>query len=242
MGLPPTTIPPMTPQELITAQLSLLSEYGNDLRARSQPEYLYTAASLGAFGAVSWGVAAMSPTVYVSSDWWARPPIVAAAGIFVVAVSVLAKIWREHTNYGMVKAYRAAVANGLAAVPELKPLIAGTYTNRIAGRGAHVSGGMVILAGVSSIAFCLSVRGPTGDGQPHAASSSMAAGPTMSCVLLQQTDAARLMCPDHAAISPVTQPNVAPLTPGDGRPKHQMKGKPPPSTRCAASTGNASPP
>jgi hypothetical protein len=43
-------------QELL---LGLLHEIGAGMRLRTEPEHLYTAASIAGFGAVSWGIAAL---------------------------------------------------------------------------------------------------------------------------------------------------------------------------------------
>ena len=43
----------------VNLQSKLLSEISAELRSRRDPEHLYTAASVGAFGAVAWGVAAL---------------------------------------------------------------------------------------------------------------------------------------------------------------------------------------
>ena len=42
--------------------LALLPEIGSALRARSEPEHLYTAAALGGFGAVAWVSRPCNPT------------------------------------------------------------------------------------------------------------------------------------------------------------------------------------
>ena len=71
-------------------ELTWLEQLGADLRARTQAEYLYTAASVAAFGGVCWGVAAQQNRCL---------GYVAVLAIGLLAVAVWRKIWEDHKVY-----------------------------------------------------------------------------------------------------------------------------------------------
>ena len=75
-------------QKKFNVQLEWLKELGADLRARTQAEYLYTAAALALFGGVCWGVAALPKT-----GCWV------AIGVAAVAVLISWKIAADHETY-----------------------------------------------------------------------------------------------------------------------------------------------
>jgi len=79
------------------------------MRFRSDPEYLYAAASIAGSGAVAWGIAAL-PGDYPWAHW------VAAIGVIVAGTTVCIKIGREHREYERANAVRAATACKLAAL------------------------------------------------------------------------------------------------------------------------------
>lgn len=87
---------PSSPSDHKDLQLNLLTELSAALRGRSEPEHLYTAAALGGFGAVAWGVAALQPEKYLSKAIYQRPGGVAALGTLLVATAIVLKICREH--------------------------------------------------------------------------------------------------------------------------------------------------
>jgi hypothetical protein len=65
--------------------LFLLTEIAASMRARTEPEYVYTAAALAGFGALAWGVAALNPEKYNQRELYLRPAGLAAIGIFLIA-------------------------------------------------------------------------------------------------------------------------------------------------------------
>jgi len=77
---------PLDRQTLLIAVHQELSAY---MRFRSDPEYLYAAASIAGSGAVAWGIAAI-PGAYL----WAH--LVGAVGVIAAATTVCIKIDREH--------------------------------------------------------------------------------------------------------------------------------------------------
>jgi len=79
----------------LTYLIARLNEAGAELRSRRDPEYVYTAAAVGSFGAFAWGVAALaaariSPVI---------PGVTAAIGILFITIAVAAKTWREHLKH-----------------------------------------------------------------------------------------------------------------------------------------------
>jgi hypothetical protein len=75
--------------------MALLQEQGSALRARSEPEYLFTAAAVAGFGAIFGGIAAAKAT-----DWAA---LLAMLWVVVIATSVICKIMRENGKYEGLK-------------------------------------------------------------------------------------------------------------------------------------------
>ena len=95
---------PVSRQTILLAVHQELSAY---MRFRSDPEYLYAAASIAGSGAVAWGIAAI-PGIY----FWAH--IVAAFGVIAAGATVCIKIDREHREYEKANAARAQIARQLS--------------------------------------------------------------------------------------------------------------------------------
>jgi hypothetical protein len=81
---------PLTPEQE-KVQLEWLKEQGADLRARTQAEYLYTAAALAFYGGVCWGVGAVP-----------KSGLPVAIGILIVAVLISGKIAADHRTYSRI--------------------------------------------------------------------------------------------------------------------------------------------
>lgn len=94
-----------------TVLLAVHQELSAYMRFRSDPEYLYAAASIAGSGAVAWGIAAI-PGAYP----WAH--VVAAFGVIAAGATVCIKIDREHREYEKANRARAEVARKLS---ELAP-------------------------------------------------------------------------------------------------------------------------
>lgn len=134
--------------------LALVTEMGAALTARSEAEHLYTAAAMGSFGAVCWGVAALDASRYSGRPFFSRPGAVAAVGIAVVTILVVLKIYREHRRYAEIKDDLAAILRNLACRrEELVP----KQMLRPAGAGAYYSIALVVGAALAGICFCLAV-------------------------------------------------------------------------------------
>jgi hypothetical protein len=136
--------------------LALLPEIGNALRARSEPEHLFTAAAVGGFGAVAWGVAALQPEKYLSRPVYWRPAMVAVIGILIVAGSITAKILREHGVYRKTRKEQARIAGQLASVIG-KENVPDYMLDEKAGRGFFWSLSVVVIAALAASGFCLSL-------------------------------------------------------------------------------------
>ena len=94
----------MTHDEKLAA---LFTEVSNEVRSRREPEMGLTAASLAAFGAVSWGVAALPGRCHVV--------LVACVGIAFSIVAVVWKIRREHSQYKIARLHQNKIAQELFA-------------------------------------------------------------------------------------------------------------------------------
>lgn len=134
--------------------LVLLKEQGDELRSRSQPELLYTAAAIGSFGAVTWGVAAL-PNSNFPGRLMSHPAALAAMGVFVVACVLIAKMCRDHIKHGYAKATRARVCDHLASIAGFGDLIPNALKIETLGPGYRGSVLLVAAAAMSSIVFCV---------------------------------------------------------------------------------------
>jgi len=137
--------------------IALLAELSTALRARSDPEHVYTAAALGSFGAVAWGVAALQPDKYVSRPYMARPAVVAGIGASIVAIAVIAKIFREHEKFAKVKVEQARILKQLSLLPGADEIVPIDMLSPKAGNGYIWSIAVILAGAVAAIAFCLSV-------------------------------------------------------------------------------------
>src|ERR1700744_4036276 len=89
--------------------LALLAEHSNEMRSQAQTEHVHTAAAVGAFGAVTWGVATVPEPI---------PAAVAVVGVVLVSWAVITKIRQSHETYSRLKAARARVCAELASLSE----------------------------------------------------------------------------------------------------------------------------
>jgi hypothetical protein len=137
--------------------LVLLKELGDALRSRSEPEHLYTAAAVGGFGAVAWGVAALQPDKYLSRPFYLRPAWLAAVGIFIVAAFIVKKIRREHGIYAEAKKEQARIGAILSSLEGATGIIPEYMLKEVAGPGYKGSQRIVITAAAVAACFCLSL-------------------------------------------------------------------------------------
>ena len=152
--------PRSTPGQQRELDLALVSILANSFLQRSQPEYILTAAALGAFGALDWGVAALHPGDFLDRPWCKRPAGVAAIGIALIASTTCVKIWREWKKYGEIKQQQATIFRRLAIDEQtIRENIPPTMLTR-AGCGFLYSIALVAVAAAATIAFCVSLLHP----------------------------------------------------------------------------------
>jgi hypothetical protein len=144
-----------TSQDKQSLLLVLLKEQCDAMRARSEAEHLYTAAAVGSFGAVAWGVAAL-PSRY-SGRVLMLPAIVAAIGIMAVAVLISIKIVGEHREYETAKRVRVTIAQGLDGLADNAGTIPDYMLKPKEGLGYRGSVWIVVGAALMAAGFCVSI-------------------------------------------------------------------------------------
>jgi hypothetical protein len=126
-------------------ELVWLEQLGADLRARTQAEYLYTAAAVAAFGGVCWGVAAQQNCCL---------GYVAVLAIGLLAVAVWRKIWNDHKVYKDIWRDRVRIVGKLSQRPNSTDI----FPDRIKGEPGHgyrSSIAVLLAAAGGAILFCL---------------------------------------------------------------------------------------
>ena len=125
-----------------------LSELGQDLRARTQAEYVYTAASIAMFGAVCGGVGGQR-------HHHQSLVFVAAVFILVGALAVTLKIWVNHKKYGKTWEARSLFIDRLSTRQELANLFPNRVRKQKPGRGFWYSLAVLWVPAVFAIIFCV---------------------------------------------------------------------------------------
>jgi hypothetical protein len=136
--------------------LVLLSEVGSQKRHRSDSEDLYSAAALGSFGAVTWGVAALQSESF-KGPILTHPALIAAIGVLLVAGVVVAKIRDDSATWGKIKADEAMLAGLLSLLPGATEMIPPDMTRRERGPGRWHAERVVCVAAIAATTFCPSV-------------------------------------------------------------------------------------
>ena len=151
---------PPDPESRLGALSMLLQEVGAELRARREPEHLYTAALVGALGAVAWGVATIASVPGAKTiPWWRHPALAGALVCTIFAVAVWFKVRREHDQYIDLRADQVRIAGLVGEVAAVKQdeLPAGLRTGGKAGSGYLYSAAVIAASAVAAIYFCVSV-------------------------------------------------------------------------------------
>lgn len=138
----------------------LFTDLGEEIRSRREPEHLYTAAAIGAFGAVTWGIATIatvSPSKPVSFFW--HPAFVAIVACVVLSGVVISKIVREHRNYTVLRREQISIAQSLAKSCgfEINNLPKRLQPGSEDGIGYMWSIVVVVGAAIGAILFCFSI-------------------------------------------------------------------------------------
>jgi hypothetical protein len=142
----------------IQAILSMIPELNASLISKSQAEYLYTAASIGGFGAVSWGVGALRDGTAAP---FFHPAIVALVGIAAVAASVIYKIFHDHKlyidNQLLIVSLRRELSARLGGPTWLPDGLLHEETHTPFPSGYFVSILVICASALASGLFCLSI-------------------------------------------------------------------------------------
>ena len=141
-----------------TLLLALLSQITDELRARRDPEHLYTAAAIGGFGAVAWGVATVATTPGAKGlPFYVHPAIAGALGTLVVALAVIRKILREHKKYQDLSTQKIRISGLIQKAFSIPEDYLPVGLKSPAGRGDLWSVLVVAAAGVAAIWFCVTI-------------------------------------------------------------------------------------
>jgi hypothetical protein len=153
-------VSPPDEQSKLAALSLLLQEVGAELRSRREPEHLYTAALIGALGAVAWGVATIATIGGISRIlWWKHPAIVGASACWLIALAIWAKVKREHKEYAKLRAEHVRLAAQFAtqAGLEQKQLPVGLQSGGGSGDGYVYSGVVILASALAASLFCITV-------------------------------------------------------------------------------------
>ncbi|MDN3512667.1 MAG: hypothetical protein NG784_15365 [Candidatus Jettenia sp.] len=133
-------------------------ELCTEVYSRRQPEYLYTAAAVGALGAVAWGVAAIAPSC---KPFYVHPAIFGAIICLLLTVTVVRKICIENKNYMKLRKeqYRLFKLLSDESGVFLRELPRGLRRscNECIGKGYQHSIWIVFSVGIFTSIFCLIV-------------------------------------------------------------------------------------
>jgi len=140
--------------------LTVFTDLANELRSRREPEHLYTAAAIGSFGAIAWGVAALAAAQGKSSFYpLLHTAFVAALGSVIVEILVILKIKREHREYAKLREHLGEISRRLpraCGLPAEYDLPLG-LTSGETGPGYTGSVRIVEGAAFAAVIFCLAV-------------------------------------------------------------------------------------
>lgn len=153
---PPTSTD--TPNQQGILQM-LFQHVTEELRSRRQPEYIYTAAAVGAFGAIAWGVATLA-TLQIGVPNWRHPALTGIIAIVMIAIPVIIKIRREHSHYIVLRKEQVDLIGTMAQECKLDEEMIPTGLKKssiIVGRGHLLSIFIVTGAGLGATLFCASI-------------------------------------------------------------------------------------
>jgi len=138
------------------ALIALYSEMRQELRSRREPEFFYTAATITAYGAAMWGVAAVAASnrQLTALPKWLHPALVAAAACLALAIAVIVKILKDHKKYDEI--YKAMLL--LAEEIKVRYGYEQAFSFPPGSGGGYLGSISVVIAGlVPAVVFCLSI-------------------------------------------------------------------------------------
>jgi len=147
------------PERVSTLSI-LFQDICAEVRARRDPEYVYTAATIGALGAVAWGVATIATVQGVESvPPWRHPAMAGAVASVLLTWAVWKKIQREHGIYVLLRAEQVRIAGLLAAETGVQQgeLPSGLRLGISVGAGHRASGLVIGSTCLATVLFCLSI-------------------------------------------------------------------------------------
>ena len=142
----------------------LLQEIGAEVRSRREPEHLFTAAAVGAMGAIAGGSGAVATVDALASvPFWQHPALLGAVSCVVICVAIVVKTERENRVYRAARSEQLRLYKLFAQEHGLlqSELPHGLRTTAQVGRGHWYSSAVVIAATLGATAFCLSVLAST---------------------------------------------------------------------------------
>lgn len=155
-------------KEKLASYRLMVAEISAEIRARREPELMFTAAVVGALGAVAWGVAATASLNAIRDlPLWQHPAIIGALAVLLMAGPVLARILRENRLYRELRKEQLRINGEFARLSGLaeEELPTGLRsTGETKGSGVWYSAGIVILSTIGAMLFCLSIYAVTHSG------------------------------------------------------------------------------
>jgi hypothetical protein len=138
----------------------ILQEIGNEVRSRREPEHAFTAAAVGALGAIAAGTAAVATIPALATvPAWRHPAIVGAFACVLIAIAILIKIERENRVYREARAEQIRLYAAFAAEYGLDngELPKGLQSTATVRKGHWFSAAIVLVAALGSSGFCVAV-------------------------------------------------------------------------------------
>lgn len=155
-------------KEKLASYRLLMAEISAEIRSRRDPELIFTAAVVGALGAVAWGVAATASLNAVRAlPWYQHPAIVGAIVVVLMAAPVLTRIVRENRLYRDLRQEQLRISCEFARLSgmteaELPPGLRSTALTQ--GPGVWYSAAIVCLTSLGALIFCWSIYAVTRGG------------------------------------------------------------------------------
>lgn len=143
----------------------MVAEISAEIRSRRDPELMFTAAVVGALGAVAWGVAATASLNAIKGlPLYQHPAIVGALAVVLMAAPVLFRIMRENRLYRALRAEQLRINCEFARLSGMAEdeLPAGLRSSGdLKGSGVWYSTAIVSSSTIGAFLFCLSVYAVT---------------------------------------------------------------------------------
>jgi hypothetical protein len=138
------------------AWLAFFAEINMQIRARRLAEYTYTAAAVAAFGALAWGVAAVSSQIDKRT-----PALAAVIATILIVIAVFLKIMDEHFKHFKLSKEAFKLAEKIREAYEITDGMPSDFTKPVTPGSGHIYSAVVLeVGGFGAILFCLSIGFP----------------------------------------------------------------------------------